>query len=620
MERFFRSDVAGRWKIPAAIVAAGVVILIVSLWPAGAKRNDPQQAAKHQVQNLPPANPDAVPASSPDSGSQSEIQKLADNGKPKPVPKKAIPDSAAWRDKKVSFDFIEKPLLEAVAFMREKTGADIMLDAEGMQVAPENCTVTLKVTDMKASQALDWICEQAGLGWTARPDGSILVTIARRVMEFERVTRTYDVADLLDPTGLPKWHEPTTPETVIDWVTAAIEPGTWGEKYGTSIVCKDAKLTVAHRAAVQEKVQTCLAAWRRADNWNRARLSKRVSFEFQNAFLAEAVAYLSDTVQARIVLDEGRIPQGLKVTLKASRMELGMALHKICGANGLLFFVRDDHSILITTPEHALQLEEPTRLEYDVSDLVKEPPARLLNQPNGPDEALISLVKQSVAPGTWDERHRTSITYEKESGKLAVTHVWGTVGQISDLLATLRASKPKPEPVKPFGGKKTTLKCQNTPLPDVVAFLKNTTGVDIRLDARVPAGLLVTMDAFDIELSDALDRICKMCRLRYVMMAGGSVAITTPDQVQEEQLKIYSIEDLMDEPPIALSKHPKGPGEALVELIKQSISPGTWNEREQRSIQQRNGRLVVTHVPEVHQKILELLESYEKSERAKTAE
>ena len=514
----------------------------------------------------------------------------------------------AWRDRKVTFNFIETPFLEAIAAVQRQAGVEIALDPEGADLRhPE---VTLKVTDMKASQALDWICKQVGLTWVAKPDNTVVLMTPSRAIALECVTRVYDIAGILDPTILPKWHEPITHEEVIDFITHTMAPGTWGGKYGTSITCQDGKLTVVHREETQGKVAKFLDSWRLALRWGRARLGKKATFAFDKTPLPEAVAFLAKATQAKITLDDERIPPGLEVTLNGRRMELGTTLNKIGRACRLVFLVRDDYSILLTTPEHALELAEPVRLEFDVQELMKDPPPRLRDDPNGPGHALGELVKDSIAPGTWGEPHRTAIEFNGENGMLVVTHVTELRGQVRDLIDGLRGAKPKQEIPNPLAGKIATLDCHDTPLRDVVAFLSETTHAKIVLDEKnVPPGLQVTLTVFEADLGGVLDRICGTCRLKYIVY-DDRILITTPEEalrLDEPMLKLYDISDLMDAPPPALANHPKGPGEAMVELVRQTIAPGTWEEKE-HTLRHHNGRLIVSHTREVHRQVAKLLE------------
>lgn len=372
-----------------------------------------------------------------------------------------VADDDPFGGKRVSFDFIQMPFSEAVAFVREKTGVNIVLDQEAV---PENAEVTLKVTDMKASQALDWICNGVGLWWITEQDGSVLLTsmetVMRRMMRRKRVTRVYDIADLVDPaSGLPKWYTPPTKESLIEFIQKTTAPGTWREEYGTSITCQNGKLTVAHVEKVHQEVRRFLDAVRETPTKLRAGIrdpvpkiislpedprkkklaGQKISLSIHETPLADLVASMREGMDVNIILDEERVPAGLRVTLEEDEIELSEALDKICSMCRLEYLVRDDGSVLITTPEQVLQLGERLLKIYNVVDLLEAPPTRLEGHPEGTAVALVELIKRTVAPGTWGEQNRGSLQYK--NGRFMVFHVSEVHVQILKLLNSLRGGE-----------------------------------------------------------------------------------------------------------------------------------------------------------------------------------
>lgn len=76
-----------------------------------------------------------------------------------------IPEAVAKAlAKKISFDFVETPIQDAVAFLRQQSGLELALDAEALG-GNEPHNVTLRVNDMRLDWALGWICEVAGLAY-----------------------------------------------------------------------------------------------------------------------------------------------------------------------------------------------------------------------------------------------------------------------------------------------------------------------------------------------------------------------------------------------------------------------------------------------------------------------
>lgn len=108
-------------------------------------------------------------------------------------------DRPAWMDElemkledKVSFDFVETPLRDVVTFLQTITSANIILDDT---VMPDNSEVTLKVTEMPLSQALDWILDLVGMKYGLM-NQAIYISSEEKVGG-EAVLKLYDVTDVI---------------------------------------------------------------------------------------------------------------------------------------------------------------------------------------------------------------------------------------------------------------------------------------------------------------------------------------------------------------------------------------------------------------------------------------
>ena len=170
-----------------------------------------------------------------------------------------MPDLKGKLEAKVSFDFVETPLQDVVTFLQQITAATIILDAKSLSglASPE---VTLKVTDMKLNQALEWILSQVGLQY-ALNNNAILIGSAEAVGG-DALLKLYDVTDVtLDIRDFPgnlqalrdrvgtsnsgsgatttmedPWgnegdkaggQTTFTGETLVDFIKKTIAPGTW---------------------------------------------------------------------------------------------------------------------------------------------------------------------------------------------------------------------------------------------------------------------------------------------------------------------------------------------------------------------------------------------------------
>jgi type II secretory pathway component GspD/PulD (secretin) len=83
--------------------------------------------------------------------------------------------AAALKAKKVSFDFVDTPVRDAVAFMRQLLGVNVVLDP----AVDGNRTLTLKVKDMAAGKALGWMAAVAGAEMKIQ-DGAVYIAATKK--------------------------------------------------------------------------------------------------------------------------------------------------------------------------------------------------------------------------------------------------------------------------------------------------------------------------------------------------------------------------------------------------------------------------------------------------------
>jgi len=106
----------------------------------------------------------------------------AERGKTMPAePPTWLRDASRKLERKVTFDFVETPLRDVVAFMQQISGANIIL-SERAVAGLLNPEVTLKANDMKLGQALYWILDTLDLVYVVR-DEAIHITTAKRAAE-----------------------------------------------------------------------------------------------------------------------------------------------------------------------------------------------------------------------------------------------------------------------------------------------------------------------------------------------------------------------------------------------------------------------------------------------------
>ncbi|MDP6110603.1 MAG: hypothetical protein QGF00_03470 [Planctomycetota bacterium] len=107
--------------------------------------------------------------------------------------------------KRISFDFVNTPIVDVVAFVTNLTGTGCSLDPKA--VGKDDLPITLKAVDMKLRHAMDLIMDQAGLVWritraaTARDIRHwkpITITSRDRQMPV-LITRVFDCRKLIRP-------------------------------------------------------------------------------------------------------------------------------------------------------------------------------------------------------------------------------------------------------------------------------------------------------------------------------------------------------------------------------------------------------------------------------------
>jgi len=107
----------------------------------------------------------------------------------------------------VSLDFAETPVSQVVEFLGSATGTNVVLDRQGIQAAGKNpdMLISLKVKDVSFADALDWVMDLTGLGYTLR-SGVIFISDPSRLAK-RKYMLVYDVRDLLSP--VPDYSGPS---------------------------------------------------------------------------------------------------------------------------------------------------------------------------------------------------------------------------------------------------------------------------------------------------------------------------------------------------------------------------------------------------------------------------
>ena len=181
----------------------------------------------------------------------------------------------------------------------------------------------------------------------------------------------------------------------------------------------------------------------------------------------------------------------------------------------------------------------------------------------------------------------------------------------------LPADRPENRKVQEVLDKKTvSFTFNDQPVKDALAFLQTLGGLNIVLDLTKleDPDQTITLKLTDVPLGTALRLLVEQLSLKYVVR-DGVVFISDEEGVKQPPVTaVYDVRDLLKlRDGIALTAKDQSTQTALAELIKiiqNTIEPGTWDMGSGYAIsgQTISGLLVITHVPDVHQRVQELLD------------
>jgi len=213
--------------------------------------------------------------------------------------------------RKVSFEFVDTPLADAVEFLRHLANVTMIIDPKVLAAQPPQ--INLRVTDMNLDLALEWILKLAELEY-ALQDNAIFISKPQTLLPQVEM-RIYDVSDLTQSIqdfpgpefqitvagdkgaapgaggagpfggGAPKTTPPTN-ATIQEMIKTRIRPDTWDPAQGTSIEEKGGKLVVTQRPEVHKLIDQLLSNFRS---------TQKMMINIESRFLNIREAYLEET-------------------------------------------------------------------------------------------------------------------------------------------------------------------------------------------------------------------------------------------------------------------------------------------------------------------------------------
>jgi len=334
--------------------------------------------------------------------------------KPEPAPSKrttAPLEKEAWKEKKISFDFRDTPLKDALDQLGQKAGIKIVLDEKQVK---DPRPITLRVNEMRALSALSWLCKLDGL-WFDPRNGSVVVSTAKAIEEARekaepRFLREHDLGELMKETrGGPFEY---TGAAWADYFARVIAPGTWGKDKGASIEYRAGKLLVLHTQEVQNQVERLVRNWCEGARKEREKpgsnetpmppldeegplKGKRVTFEFIEATIKQVCEEFAKQSGVPFVPDVGNLGKaGPKaISLRGTSMGLKAALDAICQQADLGYLFRDK-AVLVTTRQEARERDSPVWRTHYLG-------AALRRHPDLTGQRVVEMIQQEIARGTW---------------------------------------------------------------------------------------------------------------------------------------------------------------------------------------------------------------------------
>lgn len=325
-------------------------------------------------------------------------------------------------DSKITFEFDQTPLPDAVEFFKQHNKINISIHAQELTNAgiSHDVPLTLHIKDVTFRSGLKRLLGSVDLAFVVQ-DEVLQITTAAAAAAVQ-VVRTYDVSDLVKHDA----SEPVfTGDSLIDAVQNAVFPNTWDLNGGPGALSYfDGLLVVAQTDEVQQEVVGLLRAIREARTadhskgdvqiWAQptadeskaiqAALDKRVSLSFDNTPLIDAVEFLRDQHKLPIVIDTKSLEEvgiavdaPISVALENVRLENALK-HALQPAN-LMYVIRDE-MLLVTSQEKASA--NVVSAVYGVRDLLESSAQTTGGDSTDAGEALVDLITSAVAPSMWD--------------------------------------------------------------------------------------------------------------------------------------------------------------------------------------------------------------------------
>lgn len=556
-------------------------------------------------------------------------------------------------DSPTEMAFVERALDDVVAKLKKRHQIEIQLDQKALDEVGigTDTPITRHLTGLSLRDALQLLLRDLDL--TCVAEDEILLITTPEEADTHWSTHLYRIDGLF-----PSQERQTQTEALLKALTLLVDPGSWSEAGGKGAAAivrlrgLDA-LVVEQSWLVHEKVFTLLAQARMADSAptddrpltvpaHEAKildaLDKPTQLEFIETPLQDVIDSLKDYhgIEIQIdqkCLDDVGIGTDTLITRALKGISLRSALRLLLDDLDLTYTVQDG-VLLITTPEEA-ETQWSTQL-YSLADLL---PAA--DRPDAAQrrEALLRAVSLGAPLESWREaggEGAMAVVPLRGGEVLAVRQTWPAHETILGVLQQLRRvaqakgpergnaynvvlarSRPEHKVIDALG-QPTSIEFIQTPLQDVVDFLKEFHAIEIQCDLKglddVGLGIdaPITQNLKDMSLSTALQRMLDGLKLTHIVR-DEVLLITTPKRAAEHHVtQLYLLQWRQK----ADSATSEAESKDLLAKLKAAVASHSWEPegwgRAEVVLLDNAAVLVVTQSPPVQQRVAHWLTTVER--------
>ncbi|MCW8133607.1 MAG: terpene cyclase/mutase family protein, partial [Planctomycetota bacterium] len=234
-------------------------------------------------------------AKTPDTVAPDKIK--GDQSKPEHEQRQREAYGQKLTDTVLSFEFVDTPAVEALAYMQAKTGVPFQVDSKEFTEVP----ITLRVEKMEAKLAMGWILRLMNADFELSAKG--VRVFKHAPVEQVYVDVTYDLSETL--------VDGKTPKQVLDHVKTIVRPHTWKPEGKADAVLEGHKVTITQTEechgslkgvfsslSVPERIIRGMTLKESDVDWALAHLASEDALQQKCAY--RALVYAPDELRARI--------------------------------------------------------------------------------------------------------------------------------------------------------------------------------------------------------------------------------------------------------------------------------------------------------------------------------